>query len=203
MKSKIEETESIYLDMNVIVDYMKKRKAFSIKPKESQNIFDFNLDFLIPHQKMNDLKLNFIFPYSPAHIEETANIQRDSKLEKEEALKHITNQLNFILELSKGYEYLPSSSAILLKKEHPLECYKRVIKDYALTIEAEENEKFKESFRDEKSYKEFHNETTPSSIHIPMYEKIQEEYKINKKKLIDLPVNEVLKDKNVLTQTAS
>lgn len=80
---------AVYLDLNIYRHLIEKRKNW--------NLIQDKLNFL--H------KQGFIFPYSPAHMEEVALIYQKTDIDnhKEKIIKH----LSIIERISKNYEYLP------------------------------------------------------------------------------------------------
>lgn len=130
---------TIYLDTNVLVDMMKEERK----------------NFISLNEKWTKINKRFIFPYSPAHLEELAIIAQKEK-NLEQATFYIEEQANFISHISKNNEFLPEKyGKIILKTEDPKYCFKRVVDDYILTLFAEVNEEFTYAYRDEKSYREF------------------------------------------------
>ncbi|MGC3818626.1 hypothetical protein [Acinetobacter sp. G11] len=108
MKEKID----IYLDHNVMCDYFSRKE---------ENIIN----------KVKILKKKVEFSYSPAHIEEIANIKK-SNLSSEEIMDLITHNIDGIIEITDYYEYLPGEK-IFSKLEDPWLCLYRVLKDYDKT----------------------------------------------------------------------
>jgi len=114
----------IYLDMNIFVSYIKQENIDLVK----------SLNYAIKNTTKK-------FPYSPAHIEEIAVINRKSENSK----RYISQNLKIISKICKDYEYLPTiSDGIKTSNELPSSCYKRVLEDYSnTTIRAEDSEKEK------------------------------------------------------------
>jgi len=108
MKEKID----VYLDHNVMCDYFSRKE---------ENIIN----------KVKLLKEKVAFPYSPAHLEEVANIKK-SNLPSEEIMNLVTQNINGIIDITGYYEYLPNEK-IISKLEDPMLCFYRVIKDYDKT----------------------------------------------------------------------
>lgn len=80
---------AIYLDLNIYRHLIEKRK---------------NWHFI--QDKINFLhKRGFIFPYSPAHMEEIALICQKTDIDNH--VEKITQHLNIIKQISKNHEYLP------------------------------------------------------------------------------------------------
>lgn len=110
--------KSIYLDNNVLI-YIKDNK----KTDFAKRMFNLN---------END----YIKVYGPAHLEELAG----SQIIYNSNSKIIENDLQFIKKFTNSNELLPSEIAIFkgkryarkleFKKEHPKDCYKRVINQY-------------------------------------------------------------------------
>lgn len=130
MKDKID----VYLDHNIMCDYFSRNEI---------NIIN----------KVKSLKKKVNFPYSPAHLEEVANINK-SDLPKIEIKELILQNINGIAHISGFYEYLPSEK-IISKLEDPRHCFMRVIKDYDQTTTYAEylhEELFKERFEVRENY---------------------------------------------------
>ena len=105
--------KQIYLDFNIFLSILKK-----------ENNYEYTLS------KINQLQKNeFIFPYSPAHIEEVAvNYKRNIDNKEEEVNKHLL----LIERISKNYEYLPGIPS-LEKIKSNIEIFKKdskLIKEY-------------------------------------------------------------------------
>ncbi len=107
----------VYLDMNIIRDFMDESRSDHLKIKG----------------KIELLKDKSIFLYSPAHIEEIARIFRSGN-ENEKAMIHMYEQMKVISELTDNNEVLPSYTNIKIKQEHSQECLKRVLEDYESTL---------------------------------------------------------------------
>ena len=114
----------IYLDMNILISYIKQENLNLVK----------SLNYAINNT-------NIKFPYSPAHIEEIAVINRRSNNPESD----INKNLRIISKICKNYEYLPTpTNGILTLEEEPYTCYQRVMQNYDnTTIVAEDNEKEK------------------------------------------------------------
>ena len=132
--------KTIYLDMNIYADYMDSSRPSHNELKE----------------KIDNLKKEYTFLYSPAHMEEIARIHRSQDNENQ-AIDNITKKMMIISELTNNHEALPSYESIIIRQEHPKECLKRVLKDYELTLFVEKlnapteikkdlNNKFKEKY---------------------------------------------------------
>ena len=128
----------IYLDTNVFIDAMDTDR----KHHDALNL------------KLNSLSEKFIFPYSPAHIEELWNILIDESDQKKAQL-YLKQHIEYISTLSSDIEILPSLTEIIIKNEHPSICLNRVKLDYDSTLFAEFQEEFNQAFRDKISYQEF------------------------------------------------
>lgn len=92
------------------------------------------------------LSHSYLFPYSPAHMEEIATPNMNGKKD----VTSLKNKLRFIKKLSKCYEYFPSQGKTIIKREDPKECYKRVTDQYHKNkniecMEAELLQKFKDT----------------------------------------------------------
>ncbi|ENW81324.1 hypothetical protein F909_02615 [Acinetobacter sp. ANC 3929] len=108
----------IYLDHNVICDYISNKD-------EDKDLVE-KIDSLL-----NILTLNL--PYSPAHMEEVANINKSKKLSSDDKLNFIVEKLEAISKITHNYTYHPGNDEIKKTSETPFECFTRVIKDYDLT----------------------------------------------------------------------
>lgn len=171
----------IYLDMNVVVDCFQGRDDF------------------VKEKVLRLKKGRVIFPYSPAHIEEVAVILRKQK-DQDKADKYVKAHLEYISQLSDGWEYLPSDAGIILKKESPDTCFGRVIDMYDRTIFAENNERYIQCFRDEKSCLEYFNsngENTGSVEGMPMFAKFREHHGIDKMELANTSPENIFRNENV------
>lgn len=115
-------TPLIYLDLNVVVDAMNNRAAALSEALE------------LARQK------GARFAYSPAHIEEIANIYRSTATDSECDI-YISEHLRFIAALTDCLEIFPAENGpAILKHEHPVDCMRRVVERYELTYVAECNE---------------------------------------------------------------
>lgn len=177
--------KQVYLDMNVIVDCMKRG-----------------------HEELSDAihtakDAGTIFPYSPAHMEEVANILRSKNAEgiaeepTAEAIRRTYDSVEYISSLSDDWEYLPNDSGeIRLLKEHPQMCIYRVCDRLDLTEFAEENDREIQAFRDEKSFTEyFGRKHSPEDR--PLFDQIQNHYEIKKKELGNIPPSELFDQNNI------
>jgi len=117
------ERKEIYLDMNIIIDYMNYYKDYK------------NIELVKKINFIGKNNQNIRFPYSPAHIEEIAVINRKSTKSK----KYINQNFRIICKLTLNYEYYPPyfDKNIDFKFENPRICYQRVMKDYDATMYAE------------------------------------------------------------------
>lgn len=115
--------EIIYFDYNIFVNYLED---------DDKKVFDY----------LNNEKENYTFVYSPAYLEEVANITGDSE--------RINHYIDGISQLFNDQEFLPTiDKGIILYKEKPRDCYKRVINGIVLTDFAE---KLNNSFLNQKNY---------------------------------------------------
>jgi hypothetical protein len=110
--------KNIYLDYNIVVALMDQRD-----PKLN--------DFIAAIDRSK-----YLLVYSPAHIEEIAV----ARMRLEYSTEGTTAKLNFLSNLTGNMELLPvggpgahrlGPDGILLREEHPTECYRRVIAGYA------------------------------------------------------------------------
>ena len=165
----------IYLDMNIVADMISDRSPV-IGPKVSR------------------LKsLGFIFPYSPAHMEETAVIFRAQE-DEETAKNQVTQQLIFIKQLSNSTEYLPTGNdtPISVVTECPSVCFKRVIDHYEVSYWAEGNDEVFMSFKNNDSFRKVFGEDGAF-----LFEERRQAFGIEPS-VNELPENELFSDKKVL-----
>ena len=173
--------EKIYLDMNVIVDCLRGKDPLTVS--------------IINKKKSNES----IFPYSPAHMEEVAVILKTEK-DFHKAKGYIEKHLSYISTLSDNWEYLPSvDNGIILKNEEPNTCFERVIDFYGLTEFAEDNEKFLQCFRDEKSFSEYlgNNWDNWDTDELPLFDNIQKKHHIDKKQINNIPPELLFQNANI------
>lgn len=107
--------EVIYFDYNVFVNYIQNKEVYT---------------------HLNDMKEKYTYVYSPAYLEEVANIKMDDE--------EIFNHLNKISELFDNLELLPTiDDGIVARSEKPRDCFDRVYKGMGSTGTAEQlNNKF-------------------------------------------------------------
>lgn len=169
--------KTVYLDMGVIVDSMRSRIA--------------GLDVAINRAK----ELGYTFAYSPAHMEEVCNILVDHA-DEEIGADHLMEHTLYIKSLTDDLVFLPGTNGIETKKENPEVCLKRVIDGYDQTLLAEDFERLLQSFRDEKSFKDyFLGNIQPDETGL-MYRQIRERYGINPDKIRSLPPESLFDKKN-------
>lgn len=107
----------IYFDMNIIADLRQNRSA--------------SLSELCRRL----YSVGYIFPYSPAHMEEIANIAREDN-SSHEADRLVNENLDFVARLSKHVGLLrpiEMSDSTRFVRECPSDCIQRVLDDYMLT----------------------------------------------------------------------
>ena len=120
--------QKIYLDYNIFTYY-----------------FDGKHDGL--REKIDQLKKHYILSYSPAHMEEVAVLLMKHKpktKEFDDAMLVTYEKIKSIADLTDNFELLPNTEGpIIERREHPFECFKRVIKGYTAneTIESLEEER--------------------------------------------------------------
>lgn len=161
--------------MNIFEDYHTRDSVFK---KELKSI---------------DTTQNSFF-YSPAHMEELAVILRKEPNE-ELALQYIWDKLVTISEVTNNLEFLPSNTSIIMKKEHPTICFKRVIDHYEATLIAEENEAFVFSSRNQESLNEYYEEDVQG---IDTFSMIQTRFAINKRALNNIAPNKLFSTPEVM-----
>lgn len=139
--------KTIYFDMNIIADIKSQRD-----------------NYLELEDKIQQLKKdNFIFPYSPAHMEETQvifeNVKTDFQLNSEnikERIKddYVDNQVELLSQISDNNELFPAfAGEIHIKNEHPSECLSRIQTNYFSTKIAEIDDLFFIALRNKDSLK--------------------------------------------------
>lgn len=167
----------VYLDMGVIVDAMRNRAE--------------GLNAAINRAK----DLGYTFVYSPAHMEEVANIvadHEDKKVGADYAMEHIL----YIRALTDDVEFLAGRNGIVVTRESPENCLQRVIDGYELTLWAADLERQQQSFRDDRSFKaSFPDILQPDETGL-MFRQIRERYGINSDKIKSLPPELVFCEKN-------
>jgi hypothetical protein len=107
-----------------------------------------DFSFFVELQKNSELKKRIIndtknneYYYSPAHLEEIANILRSCS-NKTDAVRYMTSNISLLHRLTKGKEYLQDKSSQYKRiNEHPMFCIGRVFKYYNITLEEEINQK--------------------------------------------------------------
>ncbi len=141
-KSANMKAKKIYLDMNIFTDYMDSSRPNHIELK----------------QRIDKLKKEYTFLYSPAHMEEVARgIVLEKDKDENKTSQNAYKILKNISELTNNYEVLPTYESTIIKQEHPKECLERVFKDYDATVfverlntptkcRKEQNKKFKEKW---------------------------------------------------------
>jgi hypothetical protein len=115
----------IYLDHNAMVSVMEGRDM-----KFAKNVWGRG-------------SLGDRFFYSPAHIEEIANIYRHCD-DSEKADEYVQGHLNFLMLLTSGWEYLPPpfvrTDPGWVVQENPIYCLKRVLDGFDITLDVENHE---------------------------------------------------------------
>ncbi len=125
----------IYFDHNAALDVMSSRDPALTEAVE----------------KARSLGAKFV--YSPAHMEEVANILRSPKLTSEQCWAHVQEHLQFFSGFTDNWEFLPGQrNPVILKQESPEVCFGRVIVDYDLTLFAEdEADKERENIEEQRT----------------------------------------------------
>ena len=117
----IECSSVVYLDMNIIAD-MRQGRPDSIRGLCEKLYSD-----------------GYIFPYSPAHMEEIANVAREIDSESE-ADRLVNENVDFVARLSQYVEILRPielSNPTRFVRECPSSCIQRVLDAYGLTYVSE------------------------------------------------------------------
>jgi hypothetical protein len=132
----------VYLDQNVFVAILKDEH-----PQLRARIDE--------HRAVGTL-----FPYSPAHMEEVAVVLRDLAGDKLAATRIFDENMNVIAEISDHWEFLPGEvgQPTRFLQEPPVDCMKRVIDYYDVTLEMEQNERWLMSFKSSSAFEELQNE---------------------------------------------
>lgn len=107
----------IYLDMNIVV---------ALRMSEDSGLTSI-VRFLYDN--------GYVFPYSPAHIEEIAMVARNTPDEKDADLR-VNNNLDFLARLSRHVEIIrgsEESDPTHFRRECPSDCMQRVLDHYWLT----------------------------------------------------------------------
>lgn len=132
----------IYLDHNVYCAYIKREDAFPQLPEKIDSID----------------KNRYLFPYSPAHIEEIAQITNSNNSE-EDKIEFIAKLLHGISFLSKGKEFFPNlDGPTTIITESPLSCFGRVFETLNMTEFAKENERRIYAFKNKGTYENYYKE---------------------------------------------
>jgi hypothetical protein len=132
----------LQLDHNMAIELMKKIYL-------DYNVFTYYFDGKREglREKIDQLKKHYIFPYSPAHMEEIAVLLMKHKPETKEfdnAMIVAYEKIKSIADLTDNFELLPNiEGSTIERSESPFECFKRVIKYYAVNkaIESLEEER--------------------------------------------------------------
>lgn len=132
----------IYLDHNVYCAYIKKEDAFPLLPEKIDSID----------------KKRYLFPYSPAHIEEIAEITNSNNTSKDKT-EFIAKLLHGISSLSNGKEIFPNlDGPTAIVTESPLSCFGRVFATLNMTEFAKENERRIYAFKNKGTYENYYKE---------------------------------------------
>ncbi|MFO1490199.1 MAG: hypothetical protein U1F77_17775 [Kiritimatiellia bacterium] len=128
----------IYLDFNVLVDLVNRRKRYDMSTIEAMK------------------RSGYIFPYSPFHLEEIAMIMLDN-LDADDKLKKAQQHVLALRTVSDCCEYLPGGSLpIQIMIEEPITSLNnRVLKDLWKTTECIEIEEFIDSQRSQKHFDDY------------------------------------------------
>jgi hypothetical protein len=107
----------IYLDMNIVV---------ALRHHEDPSLSSVFISLA---------KQGYVFPYSPAHIEEIAVVARTTADEKEADIR-VNDNLDFLARLSRHIEIIrgsEKSDPTRFRRECPSDCMERVLDHYWLT----------------------------------------------------------------------
>ncbi|EIF6158371.1 hypothetical protein LFJ63_002918 [Clostridium perfringens] len=96
--------EYVYLDHNIFIETLENRELKELLNKIKS---DETIEFL----------------YSPAHIEEVYKVAKDINSKNRSKMKDLIKNIS---EITNNNEVLPSLQSVIIKKEKPLDCYKRV-----------------------------------------------------------------------------
>lgn len=145
--------------------------------------------------------VGYVYPYSPAHIEEVAVIFRDQKV-PEEADRLVAEHLQLIEGVSDGWELLPEgANPTRLVQESPRVCMGRVLVDYDLTLAAEENERSLMSRKSAKAFDAVQEEfgaDLRAGPGVGLFEERRAAYGADAKKVSGLDEEAVFRDSHVL-----
>lgn len=142
------------------------------------------------------------FVYSPAHCEEIAVILR-SDIDRETADTYVWQLLNKLSELTDNLEFLPPWDRIgasIQKREEPIECFKRVVEYYDLTLSSESLQKFIMSFKSPEAFTEFQQEyeTDIDPASAKLYAERRQRHNINPIVISNLSPEKVLEQPSIL-----
>lgn len=172
----------LYLDHNVITDLMKGNPA---------------LWETISHLKSNGARVI----YSPAHIEEVAVILRETS-DIDKGKRFVREHLRFISAITDDWEYRPTiDGPTCVVREKPSVCYKRVMAEYDLTLEAEEINRFARSLKSENAFNEVQQEygTGLRVGHgIPLDSEFRARYGIDPKVIGNIPPERLFDEPHIL-----
>ncbi|MEQ4925089.1 hypothetical protein [Proteus hauseri] len=174
----------IYLDHNIYCAYIKK---------ENKNPLLLN--------KIDSIsKIKYIFPYSPAHIEEVAEIS-NSKKDQKDQVEFISILLHGISSLSYGREIFPNHGGpTRIITESPLTCFDRVFKTLNTTEYAKENERRIYAFKNAGTYENYFKEQSLISHDIDFtHDNMRKRHKIDIDKIKNLSNTELMSNKFVLS----
>lgn len=109
-------------------------------------------------QKVEELFYKkYVFPYSPAHMEEVAVIYKKCH-DFAKAKEHVKRHLDYISRISRNLEFLPRDefkTNSRIEIEHPECCMGRVLKDYDITLNCEFIEEYFMHRRTRKEFEQF------------------------------------------------
>lgn len=108
------------------------------------NLFAYLHDGTRPelNAKVSALSGQHLFPYSPAHMEEIATaLAQSSSATAVDRLIVAIRKIGNVSRFSHNTELFPADSGpMVVKKEHPLECFRRVVLHYDRNAMVEESE---------------------------------------------------------------
>ena len=89
-----------------------------------QNVYIEALENMVLRERIKSLPSKDVqCVFSPAHIEEIYKVEANDKSQYKDKMKEL---ITIISEATNNMEILPTASELIIKKEHPSQCYSRV-----------------------------------------------------------------------------
>ncbi|MDG3008394.1 hypothetical protein [Paludisphaera mucosa] len=145
----------------------------------------------------------FLFTYSPAHLEEIAVIIREVQ-DQTEAEKRVAESIAILSQTTGNWEFLPAEhnqGPSRLIQEDPRICMSRVLDGYELTLAAEENERSLMSMKSAAAFEEVYGELgadVKAEPGVPLFERRRAEDEINVLAVNNLAPENLFTDSKVL-----